>query len=91
MSWEALAMLVLTWGFLAMSLIDADHQILPDVLVLPLLWLGLILNSTGLFTNLTDALWGAVIGYMSLWTLFWLFKLITGKEGMGYGDFRMCL
>ena len=88
-SWEALAMLVLTWGFLAMSLIDADHQILPDVLVLPLLWLGLILNSAGLFTNLTDALWGAVIGYMSLWTLFWLFKLITGKEGMGYGDFKL--
>lgn len=88
-SWEALAMLVLTWGFLAMSLVDADHQILPDVLVLPLLWLGLILNSTGLFTNLTDALWGAVIGYMSLWTLFWLFKLITGKEGMGYGDFKL--
>ena len=88
-SWEALAMLVLTWGLLSMSLIDADHQILPDVLVLPLLWLGLILNSFGLFTSLSDALWGAVIGYMSLWSIFWLFKLITGKEGMGYGDFKL--
>lgn len=88
-SWDALAMLVLTWGLLSMSLIDADHQILPDVLVLPLLWLGLILNSLGFFTSLSDALWGAVIGYMSLWSIFWLFKLITGKEGMGYGDFKL--
>lgn len=88
-SWEALAMLVLTWGLLSMSLIDADHQILPDVLVLPLLWMGLILNSFSLFTSLSDALWGAVIGYMSLWSIFWLFKLITGKEGMGYGDFKL--
>ena len=69
-SWEALAMLVLTWGLLSMSLIDADHQILPDVLVLPLLWLGLILNSFSLFTSLSEALWGAVIGYMSLWSIF---------------------
>lgn len=88
-SWDALAMLVLTWGLLSMSLIDADHQILPDVIVLPLLWLGLILNSFGFFTSLSDALWGAVIGYMSLWSIFWLFKLITGKEGMGYGDFKL--
>lgn len=88
-SWDAVAMLVLTWGLLSMSLIDADHQILPDVLVLPLLWLGLILNSFGFFTSLSDALWGAIIGYMSLWSIFWLFKLITGKEGMGYGDFKL--
>lgn len=88
-SWETLAMLVLTWGLLAMSLIDADHQILPDVLVLPLLWLGLILNSFGLFASLPDALWGAVIGYMSLWSIFWIFKLVTGKDGMGYGDFKL--
>ena len=88
-SWEALAMLVLTWGLLAMSLIDADHQILPDTLVLPLLWLGLILNNLGMFTSLPDALWGAVLGYMSLWSIFWLFKLGTGKEGMGYGDFKL--
>lgn len=88
-SWEALAMLFLTWGLLAMSLIDADHYILPDVLVLPLLWLGLILNSFGLFVSLPDALWGAVVGYMSLWSIFWLFKLLTGKDGMGFGDFKL--
>ena len=87
--WQAGAMLVLTWGLLAMSLIDADHQLLPDAIVLPLLWLGLIVNSFGLFTSLTDALWGAVAGYLVLWCVFWLFKLITGKEGMGYGDFKL--
>ena len=87
--WEAGAMLVLTWGLLSMSLIDADHQLLPDAIVLPLLWLGLIVNSFGLFTSLTDALWGAVAGYLVLWCVFWLFKLVTGKEGMGYGDFKL--
>ncbi|MEB0080303.1 A24 family peptidase [Pseudomonas sp. CCI3.2] len=87
--WQAAAMLVLVWGLLAMSLIDADHQLLPDALVLPLLWLGLIVNTFGLFTNLHDALWGAVAGYMSLWLVFWTFKLVTGKEGMGYGDFKL--
>jgi leader peptidase (prepilin peptidase) / N-methyltransferase len=87
--WQAAAVMVLSWGLLAMSLIDADHQLLPDVLVLPLLWLGLIVNAFSLLTTLPDALWGAVIGYMSLWTVFWLFKLITGKEGMGYGDFKL--
>lgn len=88
-TWQAAGMLVLTWGLLAMSLIDADHQLLPDSLVLPLLWLGLILNHFGLFTSLEDALWGAVAGYLSLWSVYWLFKLITGKEGMGYGDFKL--
>lgn len=87
--WPAAAMLVLSWGLLAMSLIDADHQLLPDSLVLPLLWLGLIVNSFGLFTTLGDALWGAVAGYLALWSVFWLFKLVTGKEGMGYGDFKL--
>ncbi|MGZ0718924.1 prepilin peptidase [Pseudomonas palleroniana] len=87
--WQAGAVMLLSWGLLAMSLIDADHQLLPDVLVLPLLWLGLILNSTGLLVPLPDALWGAVTGYMSLWTVFWLFKLITGKDGMGHGDFKL--
>ena len=87
--WQAAGMLVLAWGLLAMSLIDADHQLLPDALVLPLLWLGLIANQFGLFTNLSDALWGAVVGYLSLWSVFWLFKLVTGKEGMGYGDFKL--
>ena len=88
-TWQAGAMLLLTWGLLAMSLIDVDHQLLPDSLVLPLLWLGLIANSFGLFTSLEDALWGAVAGYLSLWSVYWLFKLVTGKEGMGYGDFKL--
>ena len=88
-TWQAGAMLLLTWGLLAMSLIDVDHQLLPDSLVLPLLWLGLIANSFGLFTSLEDALWGAIAGYLSLWSVYWLFKLVTGKEGMGYGDFKL--
>ena len=87
--WQAGAVMLLSWGLLAMSLIDVDHQLLPDVLVLPLLWLGLMLNSVELLVPLSDALWGAVIGYMSLWTVFWLFKLATGKDGMGYGDFKL--
>lgn len=87
--WQAGAMLLLGWGLLAMSMIDVDHQLLPDDLVLPLLWLGLIANHFGLFTSLGDALWGAVLGYMSLWSVYWLFKLVTGKEGMGYGDFKL--
>ncbi len=88
-SWQAGAMLLLTWGLLAMSMIDVDHQLLPDSIVLPLLWLGLILNSVGLFASLADAMWGAVAGYLSLWSVYWLFKLVTGKEGMGYGDFKL--
>lgn len=87
--WPCAAMLVLTWGLLAMSLIDADHQLLPDALVLPLLWLGLGLNAFGLFTSLQEALWGAIAGYLSLWSVYWLFKLLTGKEGMGHGDFKL--
>lgn len=88
-SWEAGAMLLVTWGLLAMSMIDIDHQLLPDSIVLPLLWLGLIASSMGLFVPLPDAVWGAVAGYLSLWSVYWLFKLITGKEGMGYGDFKL--
>lgn len=87
--WPAGLMLILSWGLLAMSLIDAEHQILPDVLVLPLIWLGLIVNSFGLFVSLHEALWGAVAGYGLLWSVFWLFKLVTGKDGMGYGDFKL--
>ncbi len=87
--WQAGWVMLLSWGLLAMSLIDVDHQLLPDVLVLPLLWLGLILNQFGLFVTPADAFWGAVAGYLSLWSVFWLFKLITGKDGMGYGDFKL--
>ncbi|MEG1039189.1 MAG: A24 family peptidase [Pseudomonas sp.] len=85
----ALALMLLSWGLLAVSLIDIEHRLLPDVLVLPLLWLGLIVNAFELFVPLEDALWGAVAGYLSLWSVFWLFKFITGKEGMGYGDFKL--
>src|SRR5690606_30831609 len=74
---------------LAMSMIDVDHQLLPDALVLPLLWLGLGLNAIGLFASLEDALWGAMAGYLSLWSVYWAFKLLTGKEGMGHGDFKL--
>ncbi len=88
-TWQAGAMLLLTWGLLAMSMIDVDHQLLPDSIVLPLLWLGLLVNLFGLFTTLPDAVWGAVAGYLSLWSVYWLFKLVTGKEGMGYGDFKL--
>jgi leader peptidase (prepilin peptidase)/N-methyltransferase len=87
--WQCAAMLLLTWALLAASLIDADHQLLPDVIVLPMLWLGLIVNSHHLFASLPDALWGAVAGYLSLWSVYWLFRLVTGKEGMGFGDFKL--
>ena len=88
-TWQTGAMLLLTWVLLAMSLIDIDHQLLPDDLVLPLLWLGLIINQFNLFTSPANALWGTVAGYLSLWSVYWLFKLVTGKEGMGYGDFKL--
>ncbi|WP_460418134.1 prepilin peptidase [Pseudomonas sp. microsymbiont 2] len=86
---EALAVMLLTWGLIGLSLIDAEHQLLPDVLVLPLLWLGLVVNAFGLLVPLADAVWGAVAGYLSLWSVYWVFKLVTGKEGMGYGDFKL--
>ncbi|WP_156355006.1 prepilin peptidase [Pseudomonas endophytica] len=82
-------MLLLTWGLLGICLIDLKHQIVPDVLVLPLLWLGLLLNTANTFTSLTQAVWGAALGYLCLWCIFWLFKLFTGKDGMGYGDFKL--
>ncbi|MFK3774795.1 prepilin peptidase [Pseudomonas sp. NPDC089406] len=85
----ALLVMLLTWGLLALSLIDADHQLLPDVLVLPLLWLGLVVNAFSLLVPLSDALWGAVAGYLSLWSVYWVFRLLTGKEGMGFGDFKL--
>ena len=88
-TWQTAGMLLLSWSLLALSLIDADHQLLPDDLVLPMLWLGLILNSFHLFVSLPAALWGAVAGYLSLWSVYWLFKLLTGKEGMGHGDFKL--
>jgi leader peptidase (prepilin peptidase) / N-methyltransferase len=81
--------LLLLWSLITLTMIDIDTQLLPDTITLPLLWLGLIANSFSLYTSLPDALWGAILGYLSLWCVFWLFKLITGKEGMGYGDFKL--
>ena len=77
------------WTILAASLIDADTQLLPDAMTLPLLWLGLLLNMAGTFTDLQSAVIGAVAGYLSLWSVYWAFKLVTGKEGMGHGDFKL--
>ncbi len=84
-----LACLVFTWCLIALTMIDVDTQLLPDNITLPLLWLGLIANYFGLFTSLDSALWGAIAGYISLWSIYWLFKLLTKKEGMGYGDFKL--
>ena len=81
--------LVFVYLLIAMTFIDADTQLLPDDLTLPLLWLGLLINLNGTFVPLSDAVIGAVAGYMSLWSIYWLFKLLTGKEGMGYGDFKL--
>ena len=88
-SWLMFAALLLTWALIALTMIDIDHQLLPDSITLPLLWLGLIVNSQDLLVPLDDALWGAVFGYLSLWSVYWGFKLLTGKEGMGYGDFKL--
>ena len=77
------------WTLLALTMIDADTQYLPDDLTLPLLWAGLVVNLWGVFTPLASAVVGAVAGYLSLWAVYWLFKLIRGKEGMGYGDFKL--
>ncbi|MAM71223.1 MAG: prepilin peptidase [Gammaproteobacteria bacterium] len=88
-SWLSLAALLLTWSLICLSMIDFDHQLLPDDITLPLLWLGLLINYFGLLTTLESAFLGAVGGYMVLWCVYWLFKLLTGKEGMGQGDFKL--
>src|SRR5690606_6436099 len=88
-SGTALAAAVLAWTLLALTLIDCDHQLLPDVLTLPLLWLGLLVNLAGGFVPLSSAVIGAVAGYLLLWSVYWLFRLATGREGMGYGDFKL--
>jgi leader peptidase (prepilin peptidase)/N-methyltransferase len=80
---------VLLWTLLALTVIDADAQLLPDDLTLPLLWAGLLANLWGTFVPLASAVIGAIAGYLSLWAVYWLFKLIRGKEGMGYGDFKL--
>ena len=81
--------LLFAWLLIAMSCIDADTQLLPDDLTYPLLWLGLLVNLNATFVPLHEAVIGAAVGYLSLWTIYWAFKLLTGKEGMGYGDFKL--
>ncbi|MCP4472940.1 MAG: prepilin peptidase [Gammaproteobacteria bacterium] len=86
---QAMAALVLTWSLIAASGIDIGHKLLPDNITLPLLWLGILLSLFDVFVSLEDSVIGVMAGYMSLWSVFMLFKLITGKEGMGYGDFKL--
>ncbi|MFZ5582058.1 MAG: prepilin peptidase [Pseudomonadota bacterium] len=85
----AAAALLLLWAMVALTGIDFDTQLLPDSITLPLVWLGLLFNISGTFTDISSAVIGAMVGYLSLWSVYWLFKLATGKEGMGYGDFKL--
>ena len=94
--WQTLAALLFTWALISLTVIDLDHTLLPDVITIPLLWLGLLLSlfwHAGLTapapTDPASAILGAVCGYLILWTVFWAFKLATGKDGMGYGDFKL--
>lgn len=88
-SWALLGAMLFTWALIALTLIDVDHQLLPDDITLPLLWLGLAFNLGGTYVSLQDAVIGAMAGYLLLWSVYWLFKLLTGKEGMGFGDFKL--
>ncbi len=88
-TWQAGALLVVTGFFVAMSGIDARTTLLPDALTLPLLWFGLLVSLVPLFVSPADAILGAAVGYLSLWSVYWGFKLLTGKEGMGFGDFKL--
>jgi leader peptidase (prepilin peptidase) / N-methyltransferase len=84
-----LGAVLLTWSLIALTMIDVDHQLLPDDITLPLLWLGLLFNLGGTYVSLADAVIGAMAGYLILWTVYQSFRLLTGKEGMGYGDFKL--
>lgn len=88
-STACLGALLLTWSLIALTFIDLDHQLLPDKITLPLVWLGIFFNLFGTFTDLNSSVVGAIAGYLSLWSVYHLFRLITGKEGMGYGDFKL--
>jgi leader peptidase (prepilin peptidase)/N-methyltransferase len=87
--WTSLAAMLLIWGLIALTCIDFDSQLLPDAITLPLLWAGLLVNLFGTFADLQAAVIGAMCGYLALWSVYWAFKLTTGKEGMGYGDFKL--
>ncbi len=86
---QTLGALLLVWTLVALAFIDVDTTLLPDSLTLPLVWLGLLFNLGGHFVSLADAVIGAMAGYLVLWSVYWLFKLVTGKEGMGFGDFKL--
>jgi leader peptidase (prepilin peptidase)/N-methyltransferase len=88
-SWQAAGALFFVWAMIPLALIDLDTQLLPDGITLPLLWLGLAFSVGGVFADLRSAVIGAMAGYLSLWSVYWLFKLATGKEGMGFGDFKL--
>lgn len=88
-TYEGLSALLLLWLLITLTVIDIDTYLLPDNLTLPLLWLGLLVNCFSLHTDIISAIWGAMAGYLTLWSIYWLFKLVTGKEGMGYGDFKL--
>jgi len=87
--WQTIAGLLLTWALIALAGIDVRTQLLPDQITLPLLWLGLLAARIPLFVDAPMSILGAALGYLSLWSVYWLFKLATGKEGMGYGDFKL--
>jgi leader peptidase (prepilin peptidase)/N-methyltransferase len=89
LTWQCVAALGLTWTLLALAIIDFDTQLLPDDITLPLMWSGLLLALGNVFVTIQGAVIGAAAGYMILWCVYWLFKLITGREGMGYGDFKL--
>jgi len=89
LSLVTLGALLFTWSMFALAFIDLDTFYLPDDITLPLLWAGLLFNLGGVFTDLQSAVIGAIGGYLALWSVFWIFKLATGKEGMGYGDFKL--
>lgn len=88
-SWQALAAIFFTWVMITLSIIDAKTMLLPDNLTLPLMWLGILVNYQHLFVDLQSSVLGAMMGYLSLWSVFHVFRLVTGKEGMGYGDFKI--
>lgn len=87
--WPALGALLLTWALLSLTVIDLEKQLLPDKITLPVLWLGLLFNLGHTFTDVHSAIIGAVAGYLSLWCVYHVFRLLTGKQGMGYGDFKL--
>lgn len=89
LTWQAVFALILVWSLLALIVIDIDHQLLPDTITLPVLWLGILVNLNNIFVPLPDAILGAVAGYLSLWSFTKLYYLLTGKHGMGHGDFKL--